>query len=122
MNGEMSVLGACFLILITFLYSAIGVIIGRRLPYPASIAAYGAAIAAWLAFPLLAEAHLHRLDHLIGVVGFGLLVVHIAFMLLFSCLLLAVVFVTERWSGRHRLAIGGSVILTGDLRVLLADR
>jgi hypothetical protein len=53
MNGELSLLGECVLIAITLLYSLTGVLIGRRAPYPASVAAYAAAVAIWVALPLL---------------------------------------------------------------------
>ena len=112
MNGEVSLLGECLLIAITLLYSTIGVMIGRRAPYPASVAAYGAAVAVWVALPLLAEANLHRVDRVVGVVGAGLLLVHVAFMVHFCGLLLTVVLATDQWAWRHQLAIGGTCVLT----------
>ena len=76
-------------------------------PLPAAIAAYAAAAATWVAFPLLAEANLHRVDRLLGLVGVGLLLVHVAFMVHCSGLLLTVVFVTDPRAWRHRQALGG---------------
>jgi hypothetical protein len=112
MNGELSWFGECLLVVITLLYSLAGVVIGRRVPYPASVAVYAAAVAIWVALPLLAEANLHRVDHLVGIVGVGLLLVHVAFMVHFCGLLLTVVFLTDQWAWRHRLAIGGTGVLT----------
>lgn len=112
MNGEISLLGECLLIAITLLYSTTGVMIGRRAPYPASVAAYGAAVAIWVALPLLAEANLHRVDRVVGIVGAGLLLVHVAFMVHFCGLLLTVVLMTDQWAWRHQLAIGGTCVLT----------
>ena len=83
MNGDISLLGECLLLAITLLYSTTVVLIGRRAPAPASVAAYGAAVAVWVALPLLAEANLHRVDRVVGIVGVGLLLVHVAFMVLF---------------------------------------
>jgi len=80
MNGELSLFGECLLVAIVLLYNLTGVLIGRRAPSPASVAAYAAAAATWVAFPLLAEANLHRVDRLLGIVGVGLLLVHVAFM------------------------------------------
>lgn len=112
MNGEVSLLGECLLIAITLLYSTTGVMIGRRAPYPASVAAYGAAVAVWVALPLLAEANLHRVDRVVRIVGAGLLLVHVAFMAHFCGLLLTVVLATNQWAWRHQLAIGGTCVLT----------
>ena len=109
MNGDISLLGECLLLVITLLYSLTGVMIGRRAPYPASLAAYGAAVAVWVALPLLAEANLHRVDHVVGLVGVGLLLVHVAFMVLFCAFLLTVALATDQWAWRHHLAIGGRV-------------
>jgi len=118
MNGELSVLGECLLIAITLLYSLTGVLIGRRAPAPASLAAYAAAVAIWVALPLLAEANLHRVDRVVGIVGVGLLLVHVAFMVHFCGLLLTVVLMTDRWAWRHRLAIGGTGVLTAVFALL----
>ena len=112
MNGELSLLGECVLIAITLLYSLTGVLIGRRAPYPASVAAYAAAVAIWVALPLLAEANLHRVDRVVGIVGVGLLLVHLAFMVHFCGLLLTVGLMTDQRTWRHRLAIGGTGVLT----------
>ena len=112
MNGELSLFGECLLVAITLLYSLAGVLIGRRAPYPASVAAYAATVALWVALPLLAEANLHRVDRSLGMVGVGLLLAHVAFMVYFCGLLLTVVFMTDHWAWRHRLAIGGTGILT----------
>jgi hypothetical protein len=112
MNGELSLFGECLLVAITLLYSLTGVLIGRRAPFPASVAAYAAAVAIWVALPLLAEANLHRVDHMLGIVGVGLLLAHVAFMVHFCGLLLTVVLMTDHWAWRHRLAIGGTGVLT----------
>ena len=112
MNGELSSFGECLLVAITLLYSLTGVMIGRRAPFPASVAAYAAAVAIWVALPLLAEANLHRVDHTLGIVGVGLLLAHVAFMVHFCGLLLTVVLMTDHWAWRHRLAIGGTGVLT----------
>ena len=112
MNGELSLLGECVLIAITLLYSLTGVLIGRRAPSPASVAAYVAAVAIWVALPLLAEANLHRVDRVVGIVGVGLLLVHVAFMVHFCGLLLTLVLMTDQRAWRHRLAIGGTGVLT----------
>src|SRR5262249_39675609 len=112
MNGELSLFGECLLVAITLLYSLTGVLIGRRAPYPVSVAAYAATVAIWVAFPLLAEANLHRVDRSLGVVGAALPLADVAFMVLFCGLLLTVVFMTDPWAWRHRLAIGGTGILT----------
>ncbi len=112
MNGELSLLGECVLIAITLLYSLTGVLIGRRAPSPASVAAYAAAVAIWVALPLLAEANLHRVDRVVGIVGVGLLLVHVAFMVHFCGLLLTLVLMTDQRAWRHRLAIGGTGVLT----------
>ena len=80
MNGEYTLLGECLLIIIALLSSVAVFLIGRRLHYPASVAAYGAAVAVLMAHPLLSEANLHRVDRVLGVAGVGLLLVHLAFM------------------------------------------
>ena len=121
MNGELSLLGECVLIAITLLYSLTGVLIGRRAPSPASVAAYAAAVAIWVALPLLAEANLHRVDRVVGIVGVGLLLVHVAFMVHFCGLLLTVVLMTDQRAWRHRLAIGGTGVLTAVFVLLWLD-
>jgi hypothetical protein len=112
MNGEFTVLGECLLIAIALLYSTTIFTIGRRTPYPASMAAYGTAVAALVAHPLLSHTNLHLVDHVVGIVGAGLLLVHLAFMAQFCGLLLTFVLATHQWAGRHQLAIGGSCVLT----------
>ena len=112
MNGTFTVLGECLLFAITLLSSTTVFLIGRRVPYPASVAAYGAAVAVLVANPLLSEANLHLVDRVVHLVGAGLLVVHVAFMVRFCGLFLTVVFATKQWSWRHQLAIGGSCVLT----------
>jgi hypothetical protein len=112
MNSAVTGVGEGLLLLLTLLYSTAAVVIGRRLPPPASRAAYSAALAAWGAFPLLIEANLHRVDQVVGTVGVGLLVVHVAHMVLFCAMLLTVVFMTQHWSWRHHLALGGTGVLT----------
>ena len=112
MNGEYTLLGECLLLAFTLLASLTVWLIGRRVAYPASVAAYGAAVAALVADPLLAAANLHRVDHVVGIVGAGLLLVHVAFMARLCGLLLLYVLATQPWSFRHHLAIGGSCVLT----------
>jgi hypothetical protein len=112
MNGEFTVLGDYLLLVFTILASLTVLLIGRRLPYPASVAAYGAAVAALVADPLLAEANLYRVDRVVHMVGAGLLLVHVAFMARFCGLLLTYVLATQPWAWRHHLAIGGSSVLT----------
>lgn len=82
MNGELTVLGECLVLVITLLFSTTGVLIGRRLPFPACLTAYGSALAVWAAWPLLVEANLRRVDRVLGMVGCGLLLAHLAFMVL----------------------------------------
>lgn len=118
MYGEFSLLGEYFLIAISILYSATVFAIGRRLPYPASVAAYGTAVAALIAHPLLSHANMHLLDRVVRIVGFGLLLDHVAFMALFCGFFLTFMLATRQWSWRHQLAIGGSGALTA-LFVLL---
>jgi hypothetical protein len=112
MNGELSFFGECLLVAIPLLYSLTAILIGRRLPSPASVAAYVAAVAIWVALPLLAETNLHRVDRSLDIVGVGLLLAHVAFMVLFCGLLVTVIFMSDHWTWRHRLAIGGAGVLT----------
>jgi hypothetical protein len=112
MNGEFTVRGECLLLAFTLLSSLTVFLIGRRVHYPASVVAYAAAVAALIADPLLSAANLHRVDRVLGIIGAGLLLVHVAFMVRFCGLLLTYVFETQQWSLRHQLAIGGSCVLT----------
>jgi len=66
MNGAYTLLGACLLLAFTLLASLTVFLIGRRVAYPASVAAYGAAVAALVADPLLSVANLHRVDRVVG--------------------------------------------------------
>ena len=91
MNGVYTLLGECLLIAIAILSSAVVFLIGRRLHYPASVAAYGAAVAVLVAHPLLSEANLHLVDRVVRIVGAGLLLVHLAFMARFCGLFLTYV-------------------------------
>src|SRR5262249_36499167 len=88
-------------------------LIARRLHSPASVAAYGAAVAVLVAHPLLSEANLYRVDRFLGIAGAGLLLVHLAFMARCGGLFLTYVLATHQWSRRHHLALGGSCVLTG---------
>jgi hypothetical protein len=88
------------------------VTIGRLTSYPASVAAYGTAVAIVVAQPLLSHTILHGFDRVIGIVGAGLLVAHVAFMAQFCGLLLTFVLATHQWARRHYLALGGSGVLT----------
>ena len=112
MNGAYNLLGECLLLAFTLLASLTVWLIGRRVAYPASVAAYSAAVAALVADPLLSVANLHRVDRVVGIVGAGLLLVHLAFMVRLGGLLLLYVLATQTWSFRHHLAIGGSCLLT----------
>jgi hypothetical protein len=112
MNGAYTLLGECLLLAFTLLASLTVWLIGRRVAYPASVAAYSAAVAALVADPLLSVANLHRVDRVVGIVGAGLLLVHLAFMVRLGGLLLLYVLATQSWSFRHHLAIGGSCLLT----------
>ncbi len=112
MNGEVTLLGECILIAITILSSMTVFTIDRRVHYPASVAAYGAAVAVLVADPLLSEANLHLVDRVVRIVGAGLLLVHVAFMARFYGFFLTYVLATNQWSWRHQLAIGGSCFLT----------
>ena len=112
MHGEFSVMGLSLLLAIAVLFSTIMVTIGRRVPAPASRAAYGTAVAIVVAHPLLAQTYARALDHAVGVVGAGLLLDHVAFMAQFCGLLLTLVLATRQWAARHRLALGGSGVLT----------
>jgi hypothetical protein len=112
MHGEFSVMGLYLLLAIAVLFSTIMVTIGRRVPAPASRAAYGTAVAIVVAHPLLAQTYARALDHAVGVVGAGLLLDHVAFMAQFCGLLLTLVLATRQWAARHRLALGGSGVLT----------
>jgi hypothetical protein len=118
MNGELTLTGQCILIAMAILYSATLFIIGRRVNYPASLAAYGAAISALVAFPLLAEYNLHLVDQVVQIDGVSLLLCHLAFMVLFGGLLLLVVLQADQWSRRHQFAIGGSCFLIAIFVVL----
>jgi hypothetical protein len=112
MNGELTVLGECLLIAIALLFSMTLVTIGRRTPYPASVVAYGTAVAVLVAQPLLSHTNLHLFDRAVRIVGAGLLLVHVAIMAQFCGLLLTFVLATHQWAWRHQLAIGGSCVLT----------
>lgn len=65
-----------------------------------------------MSIPLLSEANLHLVDRGVGIVGAGLLIVHVAHMVFFCGLLLTFVFATNQWAWRHYLAIGGTGLLT----------
>ena len=121
MHGEFSVMGTWILLAIALLFSTIMVTIGRRIPAPASGAAYGTAVAALVAHPLLAQANARALDRVVGIVGAGLLLDHVAFMAQFCGLLLTFVLVTHQWAGRHQLALGGSGVLTAVFVLLWLD-
>ena len=112
MHGEFSVMGLYFLLAIGGLFSTIMVTIGRRVPAPASRAAYGTAVATLVAHPLLAQTYARAVDRAVGLIGAGLLLDHLAFMAQFCGFLLTFVLATRQWAGRHRLALGGSGVLT----------
>ena len=112
MHGAFSVMGLYLLLAIGVLFSTIMVTIGRRVPAPASRAAYSTAVAVLVAHPLLAQTYAQALDRAVGVVGASLLLDHVAFMVQFCGLLLTFVLATRQWAERHRLALGGSGVLT----------
>ena len=118
MNGELTLMGQCILIAMAILYSTTLFIIGRRVNYPASLAAYGAAISALVAFPLLAEYNLHFIDQAVRIDGVSLLLCHLAFMGLFCGIFLLVVLQADQRLWRHQLAIGGSCFLTAVFAIL----
>ena len=55
MNGDLTVLGEYLLLAIALLFSTTLVTIGRLTSYPASVAAYGTAVAIVVAQPLLSH-------------------------------------------------------------------
>jgi len=121
MNGAYTGLGEGLLLAMALVASAAVWLIGRRLPSPASVAAYGAAVAALVADPLLSVANLQRVDRVVGLVGAGLLLVHVAFMARLCGLLLMYVLAAQPWSVRHSLALGGSCVLTAVFVLLWLD-
>lgn len=101
------------LIAVALAYSAAMVSAGRRLPCPASLAAYSTALAVLVAVPLFPEQTVQRVDRVLLVAGAGRLLVHVAFMTALSSLMLTVVLATHRWAWRHWLAVGGAGVLMG---------
>lgn len=112
MNGDFTVLGEGLLLAIALLLSTTLVTIGRRIPSPASITAYGTAVAVLVAQPLLSHTTMQGFDRVVRIAGAGLLLDHVAFMAQFGGLLLTFVLATRQWAGRHHLALGGSGVLT----------
>lgn len=112
MNGEFSFAGEYILLILSFLYSFAVFAIGRRVTFPASAVAYGTAIATLVANLLLSHRNILFFDQVVGIVGVGLLVVHMAFMAFIGGLLVTFVLATHQWAWRHYLAIGGSIVLT----------
>jgi hypothetical protein len=102
-----------FLLMIAAAYSATVTAAGRRLPRPASLAAYSTALAILVAMPLLPDPTAQRVDRVVAIVGAGRLLVHLAFMTVLSGLCLTIVLATRRWSWRQRLALGGAGVFTG---------
>ena len=102
-----------FLIAVALAYSAAMVAAGRRLPRPASLAAYTTAVAVLVAVPLFPEPTVQRVDRLLHLAGAGRLLVHGAFMTAITSLVLTVVLATRRWGWRPRLAVGGAGVLMG---------
>ncbi len=121
MNGEFSLLSEYILITLSFLYSLTVFAIGRRVPYPASVDAYSTAVAVLVANLLLSHTNIQFFDYVVGIVGAGLLVVHVAFMVVFCGLLLTFVLATHQWAWRHHVAIGGSGVLTAAFVLLWFD-
>jgi hypothetical protein len=101
------------LIAVALAYSAAMLAAGRRLPRPASIAAYTTAVAVLIAVPLFPEQTVQRVDHVLRLTGAGRLLVHGAFMTALTGLFLTVVLATHRWGWRPRLAVGGAGVLMG---------
>jgi hypothetical protein len=100
------------LLAVAMAYSAAMTAIGRRLPRPASVTAYGAALAILIAVPLLPDPTAQRVDRLLSLVGAGRLLVHLAFMTVLCCVFLTVVLATHRWAWRQQVAVGGAGLLT----------
>src|ERR1700694_4782729 len=92
------------LIVVAMVYSAAVTAIGRRLPRPASVTAYITALAILVAVPLLPDPAAQRVDRVLGVVGAGRLLVHLAFMTVSCGLFLTIVLATNRWLWRQQLA------------------
>jgi len=111
MHGEFSAVGTYFLLASALLFGLTMVAIGRRVPAPASGAAYGTAVAALVAYPLLAQGYAVALDRAVDIAGFGLFLDHTAFMVQMGGLLLTFVLATDQWAKRHRLALGGLGVL-----------
>ena len=101
------------LIAVALAYSGAMVFVGRRLPRPASLMAYSTALAILLAVPLFPESTVQHVDRVLGVVGAGRLLVHLAFMTALSSLFLTVVLATQPWAWRHQLMVSGVVGLMG---------
>jgi hypothetical protein len=111
-------IGEAILITIALAYSAAVAAIGRRLPRPASIAAYSTAVAILIGVPLLPDPVAQRVDHLVPVVGAGRLLVHLAFMTATCGLYLTIVLGSHRWAWPQHLAVGGTGGLTALFVVL----
>lgn len=101
------------LITVALAYSAAMLAAGRRVPRPASIAAYTTAVAVLLSVPLFPEQTVQRVDHVLHLAGAGRLLVHSAFMTAITGLFLTVVLATHRWGWRPRVAVGGAGVLLG---------
>lgn len=100
------------LFVVAVAYSGAVTAVGRRLPRPASVTAYGTALAIFIAVPLLPDPNAQVVDRVLLVVGAGRLLVHLAFMTALSGLLVTIVLATNRWSPRHRLVVSGASALT----------
>jgi len=98
MHGEFSAVGTYFLLASALLFGLTMVAIGRRVPAPASGAAYGTAVAALVAYPLLAQGYAVALDRAVDIAGFGLFLDHTAFMVQMGGLLLTFVLATDQWA------------------------
>jgi hypothetical protein len=101
------------LIAVALLYSAAVAAIGRRLPRPASDAAYGTALATLLMVLLLSESTRQRVDGLLWGMGTGRLLFYLALMTQLCGLFLTLMLATNQWARRHWWALGGAGLLTG---------
>jgi hypothetical protein len=111
-------MGEVILILVAIAYSASVMAIGRCLPRPASVTAYGTALVILVAVPLLPDPVAQGVDRVVQFVGAGRLLVHLAFMTVLSGLFVSITLATHRWTWRQHLALGGAGVLTALFVVL----
>jgi hypothetical protein len=100
------------LIVVALAYSTAVAVIGRRLPRPASVAAYWTALATLIMVLLLSESTRQRVDGLLLGMGTGRLLFYLALMTQLCGLFLTLTLATNQWAPRHWLALGGAGVLT----------